>query len=167
MKYSFYFSPYPDLMGTGTIRMSSITDTYMLLMPQPDGVYYWGVRAEDKQGYQTWCDNIYIIDIKTGVTSENGSIPVEYSLCQNFPNPFNPETTLRFQLPKAGRVKLTVFDIRGSIIRILSDGMIEAGHHELKWDGKDEHGSPAASGVYFVRMEAGDFIEHRKMILMR
>ena len=167
VKYSFYFSPYPDLVGPGTIRMTSITDTHMLLVPQPDGVYYWGVRAQDNQGYFTWCDEIYTIDIMTEVASEDIDMPDEYNLCQNFPNPFNPETTICFQMPRPGSIRLSIFDVRGGIVRILSESIMEAGSHEVRWDGKDEHGNPAASGVYFVRMEAGDFVEHRKMILMR
>jgi len=166
--YSFYFSPYPNLTGLGTIQMSAIADTQILLMPQPDGVYYWGVRAEDKQGYETWCDSVYIIDIDTDIPSENPIvIPTDYGLSQNYPNPFNPQTTLQYRLPKTGRVRLSVFDIRGAVVRILVDEVVGAGHYVAVWDGRDDRNTPVASGIYFVRIEAGEFVQHKKMILMR
>ncbi len=165
--YSFYFSLFPDLTGFGTIRMSLLEDTELVLVPQPDGVYYWGVRAEDKQGYETWCEEIFILDVRTRVESNTHSVPVEFGLQQNFPNPFNPETTIRYQLPEPGSVKLCVYDMRGTTVRVLVEGKKEPGHHQVIWNARDEQNRPVASGVYLLRIVAGHFIQQRKMILLR
>lgn len=136
-------------------------------MPQPDGVYYWGVKAEDKQGYETWCDEIFTMDILTRVESNTHNVPLEYDLNQNFPNPFNPETTIRYQLPKPGRVKLVVFDMRGSRVCVLVDEEAEAGYYEVIWNGNDEQNRPVASGIYILMIQAAEFVQQRKMILLR
>lgn len=70
-----------------------------------------------------------------------------------YPNPFNPQTTLRFEIPAAGRVQLEVFDARGRRVARLQDAALPAGSHETTWDGRDDAGQPAPSGVYFARLE--------------
>lgn len=88
--------------------------------------------------------------------------PVEFGLSQNFPNPFNPITEIRYQLPEASYVLLTIYDVLGQEVRVLVDGLVEAGHRSAVWDAKD-----AASGIYFLRMQTGNFVEIRKMALIR
>ncbi|MBD3410575.1 MAG: T9SS type A sorting domain-containing protein, partial [Ignavibacteriales bacterium] len=90
------------------------------------------------------------------------TIPEEFALHQNFPNPFNPTTTLRFDLPIDGMVKLEVYDILGQKVETLFDGELEAGVHDLKWNAIDY-----ASGVYIYRIEATDFSAVKKMVLMK
>jgi flagellar hook assembly protein FlgD len=70
----------------------------------------------------------------------------------SYPNPFNPATTIRFQLATAARVELTVFDVRGAIVSRLLQGERSAGQHAVIWDGLDDSGRPAASGVYLARL---------------
>jgi hypothetical protein len=89
-------------------------------------------------------------------------LPGEFSLQQNYPNPFNPSTTIRYELPKASQAKLSVFDILGSEMSILVNERREAGVHEVKFDG-----SQLASGVYFYRLQAGDFLSTKKMLEMK
>ncbi len=98
---------------------------------------------------------------------ESASAPTRYELRQNYPNPFNPTTTIGFDLPQAGRVRLTVFDMSGRIIRTLVDGELSAGRHEAVWDSQDDGGRAVASGMYIVIMETDFFRDHRKMILVR
>ena len=90
------------------------------------------------------------------------AIPREYVLFQNYPNPFNPVTHIRFGLPKASRVRIEVFNILGQQVAILLDGRKPAGYHEVVWDAKE-----MSSGLYVYRIQASDFVQTRKMILMR
>jgi hypothetical protein len=89
-------------------------------------------------------------------------IPTEYSLSQNYPNPFNPTTKLKFALPKAGLTKLTIYDLLGKEVQTLIYGELETGYHEITFDA-----SNFPSGVYFYRIQSGDFIQTKKMILMK
>ena len=85
----------------------------------------------------------------------------------NRPNPFNPSTTISFTLPVSGRATLTVYDITGRKMRELLSGSLSTGSHSVQWDGKDEHGAPAASGVYLARLSVGKFAATGKMLLVR
>ena len=98
---------------------------------------------------------------------ENPAVPVSYELFPNFPNPFNPSTTIRFSLPQAGTVKMVIFNILGQQVRILVDQDLEAGFHNMVWDGANRHGLRVASGVYLVRIQAGSFVKTRKMLLVK
>ncbi len=94
--------------------------------------------------------------------------PVAPLLIQNYPNPFNPLTTIRFSLAHAAEVDLQVFDVHGRTIRRLIDNQpLSAGRHEATWDGRDSAGKQQASSMYYYRLEAGDFSETRKMILLK
>jgi hypothetical protein len=111
------------------------------------------------------------------VREQNKRLPVSFGLAQNFPNPFwsaatsrsagNPETEIRFTLPEANPVVLKIFNVLGEEICTLVEAPYEAGYHSIRWDGKDKHGNPVASGVYLYQLRAGEFAQVRKMSLLR
>jgi photosystem II stability/assembly factor-like uncharacterized protein len=109
-------------------------------------------------GRGCWTFNVGQI---TGIHGNN-EIVKEFSLSQNYPNPFNPSTLISFDLPKESKVKLTVFDIMGKEVAVLSDGNRNPGHHEVVWDA-----AAYSSGVYFYKIEAGSFIETKRMVLVK
>jgi enterochelin esterase family protein len=111
---------------------------------------------------------IHAGDIQTAVT-ENAveSLPTEYALYSNYPNPFNPQTFIEYQLPQAGQVKLVVFNLSGQVIRTLVDAPQQPGRFKLRWDGRDDLGNGVASGVYLYQLQAGNFSQTKKMILLR
>jgi len=106
---------------------------------------------------------------QTGVEDwiDNPNSPDRFALFQNHPNPFNPETKISYYLPTASYVRLTVYNVLGQKVRTLFDGHQDAGTHTLIWDGKREDGTSLSSGIYFYRMQAGDFRETKKMSLMK
>ena len=89
-------------------------------------------------------------------------IPKSLSLDQNFPNPFNPATTIRYALPHRSNVTLTVYSTLGQLVATLVNGDIDAGYHEIKFDA-----SGLASGVYFYRLQTGSFVDTKKLLLIR
>jgi hypothetical protein len=109
-----------------------------------------------------------IIGVKEYTTNEAASIlPVDYNLGQNYPNPFNPITTINIALPVAGHMKLDIYNVLGQKVKTLIDNDMPAGYHSVTWNGKDNHGIPVASGVYFYHMTAGDYSSYRKMLLIK
>jgi hypothetical protein len=85
----------------------------------------------------------------------------------NYPNPFNPETTISFITPRSGSTKLTVFNIKGQRVITLHDRFMSKGHHSILWNGLDERGTTLGSGVYLVRVEMNGISQSHKMILMK
>jgi hypothetical protein len=101
-------------------------------------------------------------------TDTDEAEPHGYALRANAPNPFNPVTTIGFDLTRPEAVRLEIFDIKGRVVRTLLAGQqYPAGAHDVTWDGRNNAGQPAASGVYFYRMRAGSFVETRRMVLMK
>ncbi len=98
---------------------------------------------------------------------DESAIPARLALGANFPNPFNPKTTLRFDLPEKGQVDLAVYDVRGRRVMTIASGMMNAGSYELIWNGVDEFGKPVASGVYFSRIAFGKEVLTNKMIMLK
>ncbi len=94
-------------------------------------------------------------------------LPQHYALFPNYPNPFNPRATIKYALPKASQVKLVVYNVLGQRVTTLVDRPEVAGYHEVVWDGTNKSGDEVASGVYFYRIEAGSFVNSRKMVLVK
>jgi len=94
-------------------------------------------------------------------------LPTAVSLDQNYPNPFNPSTDIKFALPDARFVKITVFNVLGQEIRKLASEVREAGYHKVTWDGRNSAGGSVPSGTYFYRLDAGDFSQSMKMVLLK
>ncbi len=105
----------------------------------------------------------------TGVEAPSPSpaAPSPTRLVQNTPNPFNPRTTIRFNLEAAGRARLMVFDVSGRLVATLVEKHLPAGEHRFDWDGRDDAGRTVASGVYFQRLEAPGFSDSRTMVLLK
>jgi len=105
-------------------------------------------------------------DVNVDITGDEET-PAAWALSQNHPNPFNPVTTVEFSLARRGRVDIKVYEVSGAMVRVLAGEVMEAGAHEVVWDGTNGEGRPLASGVYFCRMRSGEFAGARKMVLLR
>jgi Zn-dependent metalloprotease len=106
--------------------------------------------------------------VATSVEEEDGpTVPQAFSLQQNVPNPFNPETTISFDLPDATEIDLHLYNPAGQHVAILATGFHQAGSHTLRWDGRDGAGRALASGVYLYRLTTADRSETRKLMLLR
>lgn len=94
-------------------------------------------------------------------------VPTDYALNQNVPNPFNPSTTINYQLPEAGEVQLVIYNLLGQEVRTLVREAMDAGFHSIVWDGMDEYGKQVASGIYIYRLSATNFTQVRRMMLLK
>jgi hypothetical protein len=95
------------------------------------------------------------------------ALPVKFRLVQNVPNPFNPATQIAYHVPQESGVSIRIYDVSGRLVRTLVDSVTEAGRHVAVWDGRNDSGGSVGSGVYFCTMEAPDFQESRKMMLLK
>ena len=110
--------------------------------------------------------------LPTAVQSSSAPRPAQTALLANYPNPFNPETWIPFQLHAPAQVQLSIYDIRGALIRHIDLGHRAAGQYLTSantayWDGRDQHGARVASGVYFYQLRAGTFAQARKMLFLK
>jgi hypothetical protein len=125
------------------------------------------------EGGQELClTDIVLVDrngnsIPTAVDNDKVAIPERFELFANYPNPFNPQTNIRFALPKPVTVRLAIYNILGQKVKNFEEGRTPAGIHELIWDGRNDKGITVSSGVYFYRLDAGEFSDTKKMLLLR
>ena len=101
------------------------------------------------------------------LTTDSRGLPQEYALAQNYPNPFNPGTMLAFDVPVDVHVNLSIFNVLGQQVRILTDRDYVVGRYELEWNGRDDNGDPVSTGVYFYRLTAGELVFTKKMMLLK
>ncbi len=94
-------------------------------------------------------------------------VPDEFSLFQNYPNPFNVETVIEYNLAEDCHVELAIYNVLGQKIKTLVSQHQEAGHNTVRWNGRDDHGNEVASGVYFCQIQAGGYVNVKKMMSVK
>ncbi len=114
-------------------------------------------------------NGIFVLSALTVSVAERAvsSVLEEYVLTQNYPNPFNPSTAISFQLPTASEVSLVIYDLNGQVVKQLASGKFARGKHSLEWEGRNESGARVASGVYVYKLQAGEFVAQKKLVLMK
>ena len=98
---------------------------------------------------------------------EDPSVPAEFRLHENYPNPFNPSTTIRFDLPRQSVVSLVVYDMLGKVVSILVDGEMQPGQYRATWDASDQYGRTVSSGTYLYRIESEHYSDTGVMTLLK
>ncbi len=114
-----------------------------------------------------WYGGALIVAVEDDPPTGPDGLPAVHRLYRAAPNPFNPATQIAFDLPRPGRVRLAIHDLRGALVRVLEDGSLPAGHHVRLWDGTDDGGAAVASGTYIVTIDAGDFRARQKGMLLK
>jgi hypothetical protein len=135
----------------------------------PEGEYTIFIAARLEQCMDT-AKVTLVVQRQTGVDEEEGdqpNAPDKFALFQNQPNPFNPETNISYYLSEGCEVKLVIYNVLGRRVKTLFEGYQNAGTKTLTWDGKDDQGRQSSSGIYFYRLQAGEFSQTRKMNLIR
>jgi len=133
----------------------------------------WTLTVSDNAGIDTgtlneWCLLLtYSGVVSTEAGDDADGLPRRYALHANYPNPFNPLTTVEFELPLPGRTTLAVYDLQGRLVKVLKDEHMPAAVHTVRWDGTDGRGQRVASGTYYLRMQSEEFRAVRKMMLLK
>ena len=115
------------------------------------------------------CGIIGALEASCGGTNavDDPAVPVAFRVDQNFPNPFNPATTIRFALPAAARTSVVIYDLKGRAVKTLVDTDLAAATHTYQWRGRDDHGRGAAAGIYFYKVTSGDHQATGRMALIK
>ena len=121
------------------------------------GEYYYRLKQIDFDGSYEYSDAVKVVI----------GVPDKFYLSQNYPNPFNPETEIKYQLPAASSVNIKVYNIIGQEIKTLFSGHQSAGYYSVKWNGTNNQGMKVASGLYIYKMEAGSFIDVKKIVFLQ
>lgn len=158
--------------GTGFRRVAALGNvnqnlswTIALPDPPPQAIF-WSVQAIDASFAGSAFAEEQILGDPTGVIAIE-ALPTTYALHAVAPNPFGASTTIRFDLPRAGQARLEIFNVMGRRVRVLENGEMNPGRYAPVWDGRDEAGRSVSPGVYFVRMQAGDFSATEKVVRTR
>jgi len=160
--------------GTGNINANPMfCDSWSGSWPQLAGNYHLtflspaigkGENGVNMGAFDVGCDidnSLLSVDELIDVT------PTEYALHDNYPNPFNPTTTLRFDLPEISDITLTIYNMLGQKVRTFNYQNTSAGYHSVTWDATNDYGDPVGAGVYLYQLQTKDFVKTRKMVLLK
>ncbi len=138
-------------------NVDTLTTTTQQIGPlEIERKYFWRVRGMNKAGPGPWSA------VGTSIEQLGEAIPEHYALHPNYSNPFNPQTTLRFDLPEAAPVSLVIYDLLGRVVETLVEGDLAPGQYRFVWQAADR-----PSGLYLAHLNAGSFSQTRKLILMK
>ncbi|NIR50755.1 choice-of-anchor B family protein [candidate division KSB1 bacterium] len=144
--------------------------------PGPGATFFhfdFKIRFRTAMPYIATGGDFFVDNVRVGIDSTVVSVaeaetglPESFALFQNYPNPFNPTTVITYHLPRREYVELNLFNTRGQLIRRLVDAAQDAGTHRVVWDGRDDAGQKVPSAVYFYRLQAGDFSQARRLLVL-
>jgi PKD repeat protein len=153
------------VVGLGNMNQNT---SWTIDLPEPLASYYfWSVQAIDAsfEG-SAFAPDLFIDPEVTAIGGALGS-PLQYALYPCAPNPFDRTTLIRYDLPRSSSVDLRIYDVAGRLVRQLESSRREPGRHAAVWDSRDDSGSRVASGVYFYRLDTGEFTQTRKVVFLR
>jgi len=159
-----------DSVTTNTSLDLSYQYVYDQITTQADtSTWWWSVESTD--GTDTTDASPEYLEVKWDISAMlsigDKMMPETFALYQNYPNPFNPETTIRYDLPEQAFVKVTIYDMLGRQVKALVNQTQEAGFKAVKWNAVNDQGKPMSAGVYLFTIQAGDYSENQKMILLK
>ena len=134
------------------------------------------IEVEDVGAYEYWVTAVDLSGLESDPSNSVSAVlsadealglPTEFALNQNYPNPFNPSTQIQYALPEEARVVISIYDLMGRKVRTLINDVQDAGYRSVMWNATNDMGRLVSAGVYIYSIQAGDFIQNRKMVLMK
>jgi photosystem II stability/assembly factor-like uncharacterized protein len=142
------FEPFP-MLPRATVKFTVVAT---------DGIDTVNVTGDDR---------VVFVNRYEFLSTESEGIPTEFALHENYPNPFNPTTTLRFDLPEVSDITLTIYNMLGQKVRTFNYQNTSAGYHSVKWNATNDYGDPVGAGVYLYQLRANQYVKTRKMVLLK
>lgn len=155
-------SPLIEATNSSSTSMYSFTDSDLF----EDGSYYYWLQSVDFDGSSAFHGPLNVL-VSFGDGGGTPEIPVKTALHNVYPNPFNPTAYVNYSLSKAANVRITVFNVRGQVVRTLLNDSRAAGNYRLEWNGKDDRGNSLGTGIYYVRMDTGKESFVRKALMIK
>ena len=151
------------------IPYQELLDNVFESTPVPGSTVYFNVKATD--GIDTVNitgeDRMVYVNRYDYLSTENIATPTDFALHDNFPNPFNPTTQIRFDLPIKGDVRFTIYNMLGHKVREYNMKGLSAGYHTLTWNATNNLGSPVSSGIYFYQIQTKDILKTKRMVMLK
>lgn len=170
VKYMLFILSASDTDSVVYVSVDIVDTTHQLSEDIPAGDFKWFVVAldSDEESLNTKSSEVFNLSITAvGIDNEVAGIPKEFALYQNYPNPFNPSTLIKYALPRSSNVSLVIYNLMGQEVIRWDEENVSPGLYEKTWDGRTLSGNPVSSGIYVYRIVAGDFLQTKKMILMK
>jgi hypothetical protein len=147
--------------------LADIPETYDVILTDIEGRAKQNLRLEAVYRFIASNDRHFELTVTPKATGQAALLPTKYELHQNLPNPFNPQTLIKYDLPEEALVRLEVFNILGQKVATLVDRYEAAGPKSVLWDGTDAAGNKVSSGIYLYKIIAGDYKAAKKMMLVK
>jgi hypothetical protein len=160
---------YDTTVTTLPLSYQEIVENVFEGMPNERATVRFSVSATDgiDTVKVTGDDRVLFVNRYDYLSTEGEGIPTEFALHENYPNPFNPTTTLRFDLPEVSNLTLTIYNMLGQKVRTFNYQNTSAGYHSVKWNATNDYGDPVGAGVYLYQLQTKDFVKTRKMVLLK
>ena len=165
---SFAYTDIHENITDTTINISSNSfDPLLNITSQDEATFTYYVHSSDDE-YMILSDiGEFILSREVLGINDGLSVPETFTLHQNYPNPFNPVTTLQYKLPEDSFVDVTVYDMLGNVVNNLVHTSQSSGYKSIQWNATNSQGEPVSAGVYLYKIQAGDFVDTKKMILLK
>ena len=154
-----------DMFTENVVENFLTTNTFTDTDVEWDTEYFYRVSAN--VGYYTDYSNTASLTLESLDIENSSNLPESFIVHQNFPNPFNPFTTLSYQLPKEGNVEIIIYDMAGRLVKNLILEHQTAGHKTFKWDATNNNGKPVSTGLYIYTISTRDLKQSRKMLFLK
>ncbi len=151
-------------------RIPLIGSLLLLCPPALAQSYDLTIHLSDGQTVTIAAEDIRRLELAlypSAVEAPSGSVPHAFQLLRSYPNPFNPSTTVEYEIPQSAVVTVRIFDLHGALVSELQRAIQPAGRHQVTWDGTDSGGARVASGIYFCAVECGDQALSRQLVLVK
>ena len=171
IELEFFGNTYTDIhenISDTIISVSSNSlDPMLNVVAQDESGFTYYVHASDDE-YTVVSDTGEFVLSRAALGSVYGyAIPEQFSLHQNYPNPFNPVTTIRYDLPENGHINITIYDMLGREVKTLVNQTQDAGYRSVIWDATNDYGKPVSAGIYLYQIQAGEYMQTKKMVLLK
>jgi len=163
-----YTELYDNINDTTISISSNSLDQLLIASSQSESVLTYLVEASDEEFTVASSERGFFVLNRGSLNAVNGQLyPETFALHQNYPNPFNPITSIRYDLPQDEFVHIRVYDMLGRMVRSLANSQQAGGYHSIQWDATSDKNEPVSAGLYIYTIQAGDFRQYRKMVLLK